>query len=71
MYGKSNEFYLLKMEYVSKFTVFVLQMMVKSGVENIFLKFARKGENWLTTFLLVSLQLHMMALSKFVQCVRT
>ena len=31
--------YVLKMEYVSKINIFGLKMMVKSGVEKIFLKF--------------------------------
>ena len=31
--------YLLKMEYVSKFNILGLKMMVKSGLEKIFLKF--------------------------------
>ena len=31
--------YILKMEYVSKINIFGLKMMVKSGLEKIFLKF--------------------------------
>jgi hypothetical protein len=31
--------YVLKMEYVSKINIFGLKMMVKSGLEKIFLKF--------------------------------
>ena len=31
--------YILKMEYVSKIIIFGLKMMVKSGLEKIFLKF--------------------------------
>ena len=31
--------YILKMEYVSKINIFGLKMMVKSGVEKIYLKF--------------------------------
>ena len=31
--------YVLKMEYVSKINIFGLNMMVKSGLEKIFLKF--------------------------------
>ena len=34
-----NMAYVLKMEYVSKINIFGLKMMVKSGLEKIFLKF--------------------------------
>ena len=34
----------LKMESVSKNTIFVLKMMVKSGLEKIFLKFLHAGD---------------------------
>ena len=36
--------YVLKMEYVSKINIFGLKMMVKSGLEKIFLKFLHAGD---------------------------
>ena len=36
--------YLLKMEYVSKINIFALKMIVKSGLEKIFLKFLHAGD---------------------------
>ena len=36
--------YLLKMEYVPKINIFGLNMMVKSGLEKIFLKFLHAGD---------------------------
>ena len=38
--------YVLKMEYVSKITIFSLKMMVKSGLEKILLKFLHVRDNF-------------------------
>ena len=48
--------YVLKMEYVSKINIFCLKMMVKSGLEKIFLKFLHAGDYF--SLLLKSAQNH-------------
>ena len=39
--------YVLKMEYVCKISIFGLKMMMKSGLEKIFLKFLHAGDYFL------------------------